>query len=162
YLFYDSSRPIPPSRFRDDINVIPMPLTEICNSTYDDPRQRQLFKNIIYIGALAQLFGVEPEVLEKLIGEQYKGKDALIAPNHKALHVGHDYARDHLAGQCALKVVRADEVGNRIFVNGNEAAALGCVYGGATVAAWYPITPSTSVAEAFAKHCKKYRVDPET
>ncbi len=162
YLFYYSSRPIPRSRFRDDINVIPMPLTEICNGTYSDPRQRQLFKNIIYIGALAQLFGVEPEVLEKLIGEQYKGKDALIAPNHKALHLGHDYARDQLSGQCGLKVERADAVGNRIFVNGNDAAALGCVYGGATVAAWYPITPSTSVAEAFAKHCKKYRVDPET
>jgi 2-oxoglutarate ferredoxin oxidoreductase subunit alpha len=162
YLFYDSSRPVPLSRFRDDINVIRMPLTEISNSTYDDPRQRQLFKNIIYIGALAQLVGVEAAVLEQLIGEQYKGKDRLIAPNHQALHLGYAYARDHLSGHCGLKVERADEVGNRIFVNGNDAAALGCVYGGATVAAWYPITPSTSVAEAFAKHCKKYRVDPET
>ncbi len=162
YLFYDSSRPVPLSRFRDDINVIRMPLTEISNSTYDDPRQRQLFKNIIYIGALAQLVGVEAAVLEQLIGEQYKGKDALIAPNHKALRLGYDYAKDHLSGHCGLKVERADEVGNRIFVNGNDAAALGCVYGGATVAAWYPITPSTSVAEAFAKHCKKYRVDPQT
>jgi 2-oxoglutarate ferredoxin oxidoreductase subunit alpha len=162
YLFYDSSRPIPMSRFREDINVIRMPLTEISNSTYDDPRQRQLFKNIIYIGALAQLFGVELAVLEQLIGEQYKGKDKLIAPNHQALRLGYDYAKDHLSGQCGLKVERADEVGNRIFVNGNDAAALGCIYGGATVAAWYPITPSTSVAEAFAKHCKKYRVDPET
>jgi 2-oxoglutarate/2-oxoacid ferredoxin oxidoreductase subunit alpha len=162
YLFYDSSRSIPLSRFRDDINVIPMPLTEISNSTYDDPRQRQLFKNIIYIGALSQLVGVEAGVLEQLIGEQYKGKDALIAPNHQALRLGYDYAMDHLAGHCGLKVERADEVGNRIFVNGNDAAALGCVYGGATVAAWYPITPSTSVAEAFTKHCKKYRVDPQT
>ncbi|HWY60746.1 MAG TPA: 2-oxoacid:acceptor oxidoreductase subunit alpha [Rhizomicrobium sp.] len=162
YLFYDSSRPVPLSRFRDDINVIRMPLTEISNSTYDDPRQRQLFKNIIYIGALAQLVGVERGVLEQLIGEQYKGKDALIAPNHQALRLGFDYAEENLAGLCGLKVERADEVGNRIFVNGNDAAALGCVYGGATVAAWYPITPSTSVAEAFAKHCKKYRVDPAT
>jgi 2-oxoglutarate ferredoxin oxidoreductase subunit alpha len=162
YLFYDSSRPVPLSLFRDDINVIRMPLTEISNSTYDDPRQRQLFKNIIYIGALAQLVGVERDVLEQLIGEQYKGKDALIAPNHKALRLGYDYAESNLTGLCGLKVERADEVGNRIFVNGNDAAALGCVYGGATVAAWYPITPSTSVAEAFAKHCKKYRVDPET
>ena len=162
YLFYDSSRPVPLSRFRDDINVIRMPLTEISNSTYDDPRQRQLFKNIIYIGALSQLVGVEAGVLEQLIGEQYKGKDALIAPNHQALHLGYDYAKDHLSGHCGLKIERADEVGNRIFVNGNDAAALGCVYGGATVAAWYPITPSTSVAEAFAKHCKKYRVDPQT
>lgn len=162
YLFYDSSRPIPASRFRDDINIVRMPLTEICNAAYKDPRQRQLFKNIIYVGALAQLLGIDPAVLEKLIGEQYKGKDALIAPNHQALRMGHDYARDHLGGQCGLKVEKADAVGNRIFVSGNAAAGLGCVYGGATVAAWYPITPSTSVAEAFSRHCRKYRVDAET
>jgi len=162
YLFYDSSRPIPLSKFRDDINVIRMPLTEICNTAYRDPRQRQLFKNIIYVGALAQLLGIEIGVLERLVGEQYKGKDALIAPNHQALRLGFDHARDELSGRCGLKIERADEVGERIFVSGNDAAGLGCVYGGATVAAWYPITPSTSVAEAFAKHCRKYRVDPET
>ncbi|HET7086706.1 MAG TPA: 2-oxoacid:acceptor oxidoreductase subunit alpha [Rhizomicrobium sp.] len=162
YLFYDSSRPVPLSKFRDDINVIRMPLTEICNAAYKDPRQRQLFKNIIYVGALAQLLGIDPAVLEKLIGEQYKGKDTLIAPNHQALRMGHDYARDHLAGACGLKIEQADEVGDRIFVSGNDAAGLGCVYGGATVAAWYPITPSTSVAEAFAKHCRKYRTDSDT
>jgi 2-oxoglutarate ferredoxin oxidoreductase subunit alpha len=162
YLFYDSSRPIPPSKFRDDINVLRMPLTEICNAAYHDPRQRQLFKNIIYVGALAQLLGIESEVLEKLIGEQYKGKDALIAPNHQALRMGYDHARDNLSGVCGLAIERANEVGSRIFVSGNDAAGLGCVYGGATVAAWYPITPSTSVAEAFAKHCRKYRVDAGT
>jgi len=162
YLFYDSSRPIPQSKFRGDINVIRMPLTEICNAAYSDPRQRQLFKNIIYIGALTELLGIDIAVLETLIGEQYKSKQALIAPNHQALHMGHDYARDNLSGQCGLRVEKSDAVRDRIFVNGNEAAALGCVYGGATVAAWYPITPSTSVAESFAKHCKKYRVDPVT
>jgi len=162
YLFYDSSRPIPASKFPGDINIIRMPLTEISNAAYKDPRQRQLFKNIIYIGALSQLLGIEIEVLEKLIGEQYKAKEALIAPNHQALRMGHDYARDHLSDACSLKVERANEVGKRIFVTGNDAAGLGCVYGGATVAAWYPITPSTSVAEAFAKHCRKYRVDKET
>jgi len=162
YLFYDSSRPIPPSKFREDITVLRMPLTEICNAAYKEPRQRQLFKNIIYVGALAQLLGIDPAVLEKLIGEQYKGKDALIAPNHQALRLGHDYARDNLAGLCGLKIEKADEVGDRIFVSGNDAAGLGCVYGGATVAAWYPITPSTSVAEAFAKHCRKYRADAES
>jgi len=162
YLFYDSSRPIPPSKFRDDITIIRMPLTEICNAAYKEPRQRQLFKNIIYVGALAQLLGINLAVLEKLIGEQYKGKDALIGPNHQALRMGHDYARDHLSGLCGLKIEKADEVGDRIFVSGNDAAGLGCVYGGATVAAWYPITPSTSVAEAFAKHCRKYRMDAES
>lgn len=162
YLFYDSSRPVPASRLRDDINIIPMPLTEICNAAYSDPRQRQLFKNIIYVGALAQLLGIDHAVLEQMIGEQYKGKDKLIVPNQQALRMGHDHARDHLAGACNLKIEKADAVGTRIFVNGNDAAGLGCVYGGATVAAWYPITPSTSVAEAFAKHCAKYRVDAQS
>ena len=162
YLFYDSSKPIPASRLRDDINIIRMPLTEICNAAYSDPRQRQLFKNIIYVGALARLLGIDHALLEQMIGEQYKGKDKLIAPNHQALRMGHDYVQDHLTGACGLKIEKADAVGDRIFVNGNDAAGLGCVYGGATVAAWYPITPSTSVAEAFAKYCKTYRVDAQS
>ncbi len=162
YLFYDSTRPLPPSKFRSDIRVIGMPLTEICNAVYQDPRQRQLFKNIVYVGALAILLGIEPEVVEKLFGEQYKGKEKLLASNVQALHLGCDFARENLRAPMGLQVRRADRVGDRIFVDGNSAAALGCVYGGATVAAWYPITPSSSVAEAFQKYCTKFRVDPAT
>lgn len=162
YLFYDSTRPLPPSKFRDDIRVIGMPLTEICNAVYHDPRQRQLFKNIVYVGALAVLLGIEPEVVEKLFGEQYKGKEKLLASNVQALNLGCDFARENLREPVGLQVRRADRVGDRIFVDGNSAAALGCVYGGATVAAWYPITPSSSVAEAFQKYCAKFRVDPAT
>jgi 2-oxoglutarate ferredoxin oxidoreductase subunit alpha len=162
YLFYDSSKPMPKSKFRDDVTVIGMPLTEICNREYTDPRQRQLFKNIIYVGALAALLDMELPEIEKLIGEQFKGKDKLIAPNIHALHMGRDYARAHLECPIGLRVRRADKVGKRIFIDGNSAAALGCVYGGATVAAWYPITPSSSMAEAFQRHCQRMRVDPET
>ncbi|MES2940342.1 MAG: 2-oxoacid:acceptor oxidoreductase subunit alpha [Pseudomonadota bacterium] len=162
YLFYDSTRPLPASRFRDDIHVVGMPLTEICNAVYTDPRQRQLFKNIIYVGALSVLLDIDPQVIEKLFGEQYKGKEKLLASNVRALHLGRDFAAEHLRQPVGLKVRRADAVGDRIFVDGNTAAALGCVYGGATVAAWYPITPSSSVAEAFQKYCAKYRVDPDT
>ncbi len=161
YLFYDSTKPMPPSKFRDDINIVAMPLTEICNSTYSDPRQRQLFKNIIYIGALAALLDIDLAAIEALIGEQYKGKDKLMAPNIQALHMGHDYAKSHLP-PIGLKVKRADKVGDQIFIDGNSAAALGAVYGGATVAAWYPITPSTSLAEAFMRYCRRYRTDPDT
>ncbi len=161
YLFYDSTKPMPPSKFRDDITVIGMPLTEICNQKYTDPRQRQLFKNIIYVGALAALLGIESAAVEKLIGEQYHGKDKLLTPNVEALHLGYDYALKHLK-PIDLKVKRADAVGDRIFIEGNAAAALGAVYGGATVAAWYPITPSTSMAEAFERYCRRYRVDPQT
>ncbi|HEX4077793.1 MAG TPA: 2-oxoacid:acceptor oxidoreductase subunit alpha [Rhizomicrobium sp.] len=162
YLLYDSTKPIPPSKFREDVNVIGVPLTEICNRTYTDARQRQLFKNILYVGALASLLGIEPAVVEGAIAAQFKGKDKLIAPNVQAFRLGFDYAAEHLAGACGLKVQSADGVGDRIFIAGNDAAALGCVYGGATVAAWYPITPSTSLAEAFQAHCRRLRVDPET
>ncbi len=162
YLFYDSTRPVPKSRFRDDINVIGMPLTEICNRRYSDSRQRQLFKNIMYVGALTALLDIDVTEVEGLIGEEFKGKDKLIAPNLEALHIGRDYAREHLACPIGLRVRRADAVGERIYIEGNSAAALGAVYGGATVCAWYPITPSSSLAEAFTRHCARHRVDPQT
>ena len=162
YLFYDSSKALPASKFRTDINVIGMPLTEIANSRYDLPRDRQLLKNMIYVGALAALLDIDSTVVEALVGEQYAGKDRLIKPNLEALGLGRAYVKEHLKGACSLSVKRSDKVGDQIFIDGNDAAALGAVYGGATVAAWYPITPSTSMAEAFASHCKKLRVDPET
>jgi 2-oxoglutarate ferredoxin oxidoreductase subunit alpha len=162
YLFYDSTRPLPPSKFRDDVQTIGVPLTEIANAAYTDPRQRQLFKNIIYVGALSALLDVEAAVFEKLFAEQYKGKERLLESNVKALHLGRDYVIAHMAYPLGIRVQRADAVGDQIFTDGNSAAALGLVYGGATVAAWYPITPSTSVPEAFQKYCEKFRVDPET
>jgi 2-oxoglutarate ferredoxin oxidoreductase subunit alpha len=161
YLFYDSTKPMPKEKFRDDVHVVGMPLMEICNATYTDPRQRQLFKNIIYVGALAALLGLDLAEVEKLIGEQYKGKEKLLEPNIKALHMGHDYAVASLP-PIGLTVRRSERVGNRVFLEGNSAAALGCLYGGASVAAWYPITPSSSLAEAFGKHCRKFRHDPAT
>jgi 2-oxoglutarate ferredoxin oxidoreductase subunit alpha len=162
YLFYDSTKPLPRAKFRDDISVIGMPLTAICNDAYSDARQRQLFKNIIYVGALAALLDIDADEVAELIGEQYKGKEALLKPNVHALQMGRDYARANLKCPIGLRVRRANAVGNKIFIEGNNATALGCVYGGATVAAWYPITPSSSVAEAFARHCKRFRTDPET
>jgi 2-oxoglutarate/2-oxoacid ferredoxin oxidoreductase subunit alpha len=162
YLFYDSTKALPPSKFRDDINVIGMPLTEICNSSYTDPRERQLFKNIIYVGALAGMMGIEPEVIAELIGEQYKGKEKLLKPNLNALQMGLNFAKQNLKDAMGLKVKRADNVGDKIFIDGNSAAALGCVYGGATVCAWYPITPSSSLAEAFTAYCSRLRTDKET
>jgi len=162
YLFYDSTKPLPQAKFRDDITVIGMPLTEICNRQYSDPRQRQLFKNIVYVGALSALLEIEPEVIAELIGEQYKGKEALLKPNVQAMHMGRSYAQNSLDYPLGIRVRRGNAVGERIFIEGNSAAALGCVYGGATVAAWYPITPSSSLAEAFTRHCKKFRTDAAT
>jgi 2-oxoglutarate/2-oxoacid ferredoxin oxidoreductase subunit alpha len=162
YLFYDSTKPMPPSKFRDDITVIGVPLTAICNREYTDPRQRQLFKNIIYLGALSAMLDMDVAAIEKLIGEQFKGKDKLIAPNIHALHLGRDYATLNLECPIGLRLRKSDGVGDRIFLEGNSAAALGAVYGGATVCAWYPITPSSSLADAFTRHCGRLRVDPET
>ena len=162
YLFYDNSKPLPESKFRKDITLIGMPLTEICNSTYTDPRQRQLFKNIIYVGALSALLEIDPKVIEQLFSEQFKGKEALLQSNVKALHLGRDYALKNLPCPLGLRLKPANNVGDRIFSDGNSAVALGAVYGGASVCAWYPITPSSSVAEAFMSYCKKLRGDPET
>jgi 2-oxoglutarate ferredoxin oxidoreductase subunit alpha len=162
YLFYDSTRTVSPARLRSDIHVIGVPLTEICSAAYADARERQLFKNIVYVGALSVLLGIDAEVIEALFAEQYRGKERLLTSNVKALHMGRDYASANLADAVGLKVRRGLGVGERIFIDGNSAAALGCVYGGATVCAWYPITPSSSLAEAFQSYCARYRVDPTT
>src|SRR3954470_24141802 len=159
FLFYDSTKAMPPSKFREDVVALGVPLTAICNETYRDVRQRQLFKNIVYLGALSALLDLDPAEIERLFAEQYRGKEALLESNRKALHLGRDYALAHFACPIGLSVARRDAVGDRIFIDGNAAAALGAVYGGATVAAWYPITPSSSLAESFGKWCRKFRTD---
>lgn len=162
YLFYDSTKPLPPNKFRDDIHVLGMPLTQLCNRTYSDSRQRQLFKNIIYVGALGALLDIDPEKMQTLVAEQFRGKEALLQSNLKAMQMGREYAQAEFGCPLGLRVQASDAVGDRIFLEGNSAAALGAVYGGATVAAWYPITPSSSLAEAFERHCRKLRTDPDT
>src|SRR2546430_9910335 len=152
YLFYDNTKALPKSKFRDDINVVGLPLTEICNRADPDARQRQLIKNIIYVGALSALLGIDPLVIAELIGEQYKGKEALLKPNLNALQLGRTYALEHLKCPLGIRVRplkgEASAVGDKIFIEGNAAAALGCVYGGATGGGRYPITPSSSLAPA--------------
>jgi 2-oxoglutarate ferredoxin oxidoreductase subunit alpha len=160
YLLYDSTKTLPRSRFRDDITVLGVPLTAMCNARYTDTRQRQLFKNIMYVGALSHLLGIDPAKVEQLLAEQYKGKERLAGANREAFHMGRDWAAANLS-PIGLRLQPADAVGNRIYVNGNSAAALGALYGGATVCAWYPITPSTSLAEAFERYCRRFRTDPD-
>ncbi len=162
YLFYDSTRPVGHLLTRNDIEVLGLPLTAICAAQYDDPRQRQLYKNIVYVGALAALLDIELQVVETLIGERFKGKDKLIASNLQALKIGYDEAKSRFQCPLGVRLRRSDAVGDRILVEGNFAAGLGAVYGGATVCAWYPITPSTSLAEAFERNCARYRVDKAT
>ncbi len=162
YFLYDSSKPLYSQYIREDVNYIGIPLMELSNANYTDPRQRQLFKNIIYVGALAALFDIEFDVLESLLAVQFKGKEKLIEPNIKALKLGADYIRQNFEYPLDLRVERRDLIGDAIMMSGNSACALGAIYGGATVAAWYPITPSTSVVDAFAKYAEKLRVDRDT
>ena len=164
YLVYDSSKPMARSlRGRQsDIQRIGIPIARLLVHEFADPKQRQLFKNIVYLGALAELLGIEMDVLKHMVDDQYRGKDALIQPNYHALDIGSGYARDYLDVNMRFRVRRSDAVGNRIMVDGNTAAALGALYGGASVCAWYPITPSTSMAEAFEKYAARYRKDEQT
>lgn len=160
YFLHDSSKPLDIRMVRNDINIVGIPLMDICQREYADPRQRQLFRNVIYVGALAALLDIEFDVLTGLVSDQFRGKEKLIVPNVHALELGYHYARDNYECPLGVRVERRDAVGDRILIDGNTAAALGAIYGGATVAAWYPITPSTSVVDGFDKYCKRLRIDP--
>ena len=159
YLFYDSSKPLPEALRRDDIQEIGMPIAALLRPEFGDLKQRALFKNIVYLGALSALLNLDFEAITGMVATQYKGKDDLIAPNIRALEIGRQYALDYLGGPIALQVRRSDAVGDRILIQGNAAAALGALYGGATVCAWYPITPSSSLAEAFERYAERLRID---
>lgn len=160
YFFYDSSKPLDLRLMRNDIHFIGVPLKELCQREFTDARQQQLFRNVIYVGALAALLDIEFDVLTGLVSDQFRGKEKLITPNVRALELGYYYASEHYACPLGIRLERRDAVGDQILIDGNTAAGLGAIYGGATVAAWYPITPSTSVVDGFDKYCKRLRIDP--
>lgn len=162
YFIYDSTRDLPEACNRTDIATIPIPLTSLCNEAFEHPKLRQLLKNIIYVGALSSLLDLDFSVLTDSIERQFKGKPKLAEPNIKALEIGFNYAEQHHRGVCGLSVRRTDQLGDAILFDGNSACALGALYAGATVAGWYPITPSTSVVEAFEKYVAKFRVEGDT
>lgn len=162
YFVYDNTKPLAQSWFRDDVTFIGLPLTRMCLENYSDPRQQQLFKNIIYVGALAALLDMDFDVITNIINEKFASKEKLIPPNILALELGRDFAKANYTCPSTLRVESRDLIGDKILINGNSAAALGAVYGGASVAAWYPITPSTSCVDAFGDYCKKYRTDQES
>ena len=162
YFIYDNTKPLDLRLLRDDVNIIGLPLTRICNEQYHDPRQRQLFKNVIYVGALAALLDIDFKVLTGLVADQFKGKEKLVLPNIHALELGHQHVKANFDCPLGIRVETADKVQDKILLDGNTALGLGAIYGGATVAAWYPITPSTSVVDAFEKYAKRVRIDPGT
>ncbi|TNE56563.1 MAG: 2-oxoacid:acceptor oxidoreductase subunit alpha [Bacteroidetes bacterium] len=162
YFIYDNSRPLDKSLQREDIHYIGIPMIRLCQQNFESPRQQQLLKNVIYVGALATLLDMEIEVVKSLISEQFRKKEKLIPLNFKALELGVEYIKAHYEYPLGLQVKRRDKVPGHIMIDGNTACGLGAIYAGATVAAWYPITPSTSVVQAFEKYAQRLRTDPET
>jgi 2-oxoglutarate ferredoxin oxidoreductase subunit alpha len=160
YLLYDSSWKR--EFHREDINIIEIPLTSLCVDEFKNPKTRLLFKNLVYVGALSYLMNICKDIFIELIQEQFKGKEKLIAPNVQALEMGFNYAKKNLVNACDIKINKKNLTDGMILTNGNNAGGLGCVYGGATVCAWYPITPSTSLAESYKKYCDQFRVDEKT
>ena len=159
WFIYDSSMPRVFSRA--DISVIAIPIAQMCADQWTDSRQRQLFKNMVYVGALAGLLNIDGDVIAEVISDQLKGKTKLIEPNLKAVQLGRDYVTSHMDCPLPIQVRTAETAKGKILVSGNDAGGLGAVYGGATVCAWYPITPSTSLAEAYERYAKRFRVDDD-
>lgn len=162
YFLYDSTKDLPEGFERDDVTIIGIPLTSLCNEAFANPKLRQLLKNIIYVGSLAYLLDINFSILTDSIKTQFKKKPKLAEPNIKALELGYDYAKEHHQGACKLSIRKTDKIGNSILLDGNSAIGLGAVYAGATVTGWYPITPSTSVIEAFERYADMFRTEEET
>ncbi len=162
YVLYDSSKMLANELLRDDVTYLPIPLKDICLTEFEKPAQRQLFKNIVYVGALSAFLNIDFKVLTGLVGDQFRGKEKLILPNIHALELGHHYASDNFECPLTLRLEKSNKNSNKILMDGNTAIGLGSVYGGATIAAWYPLTPSTSVVDSFGKYCKRLRIDPGT
>jgi len=162
YFLYDSTRELSDKFTREDITTMGIPFTTLCNSEFKNPKLRQLLRNIIYVGSLSFLLDLDFSILTDSIQTQFKKKPKLAEPNIKALELGYDYAKEHFPGVCKLSVRKSDKLGDDILMDGNSAFALGAVYAGATVTGWYPITPSTSVVEAFERYVNRFRIEDDT
>src|SRR5579872_180448 len=162
YVLYDSTWPLDPALHREDVNFIGVPLARLCNENFKEARERILMKNVAYTGSLVALLGIDMDVVDSLLDEQYSAKKALRDSNLKALRLGYDYTKEKLACPLPFHLEKMDGTSGKILIDGNTATALGCIYAGATVAAWYPITPATSVMDAFKAFCDRYRKDPDT
>ena len=161
-LIFDSTWPRSSLLARDDIRTIGVPFAQLCNENFEGARARTLMKNIMYVGTLAALIDLELEVIRSLLAETFAKKPALVDSNMKAIEIGYRYAKEHFECPLAARIERMDATRGHVIIDGNTAAALGCVYAGATVGAWYPITPSTSLMDAFRSFCARHRTDPAT
>jgi 2-oxoglutarate ferredoxin oxidoreductase subunit alpha len=162
YLIYDSSWPREKQFTREDITVLGVPLAKMCNEAFSNPRARILMKNMVYVGVLSALLDIDEKVIHALIEEMFAKKEKLIPANKQAIAMGKEYVLEHFDCPLDTKLKALDKTKNHIMIDGNTASGLGCVYAGATVAAWYPITPSTTVMDSFKSFCKQFRENPES
>ena len=162
WLLYDSTWPLDARLSRPDVTYLGIPLAEMCNAQFSAVRERILMKNIAYAGALCALVGMDTSIIRALLTEKFSRKPALMDSNQQAIDIGYDYAKSHFSCPLPIRLEPMDKTKDSILIDGNTAAALGCLYAGATVGAWYPITPATSLMEAFKGFCQKYRQEPGT
>ena len=162
WVLYDSSKELDDEFRRDDVTFIGVPLAKMCVEHFQGARARILMKNIVYVGALVALLEIDMEIVRGMLEEKFSYKKHLMDANYQAIDLGYNYIKEHYDHPLPIRLQKMNENGNKVMITGNAAAALGCVYAGATVGAWYPITPSTSLMDAFTEYCKRFRVDPET
>jgi 2-oxoglutarate ferredoxin oxidoreductase subunit alpha len=162
WLLYDSTWPLAKSMMRSDVTFVGVPLAKMCTESFAEARERTLMKNIVYVGTLAALLDIDMDIVSGMLKEKFAKKPSLMESNAKAIKLGYDYAKEHFPCPLPIRLEKMDATKDSILIDGNTATALGCLYAGATVAAWYPITPSTSVLDAFKSLCERYRTDKTT
>jgi 2-oxoglutarate ferredoxin oxidoreductase subunit alpha len=162
WILYDNTRELADEFRREDVTFLGVPLAAMCVENFKGARTRILMKNITYVGALVALLDIDLDVVKEMLRETFAAKQHLMDANFRAIELGHDYAKEHFDCPLPIRLEPMDATEDCVMINGNAAAALGCVYAGATVGAWYPITPSTSLMDAFTEYCRRFRVDPES
>ena len=157
FLIYDSTWPRERDMQRDDVTVLGVPLARLANENFSVARVRILMKNVAYVGVLAALLDIDLDIIRELLRETFASKPKLVDSNLKAIMLGYDYAMEQFTCPLPVRAEKMDGNTGRVLIEGNAATALGAVYAGATVGAWYPITPSTSVMDAFKSYCDMFR-----
>jgi 2-oxoglutarate/2-oxoacid ferredoxin oxidoreductase subunit alpha len=145
----------------DDILYYPVPFARLANELTSDARLRKLLANMLYVGVVAELIGIERQELVAAVNKQFKGKKKAVDLNVLAIDKGREYARSNLERQSRFRIERMHKTAGKIIIDGNSAAAIGSVFGGVQVVTWYPITPSSSLVESMMDYLKRYRIGPD-
>ena len=159
-VVYDE--PLKLNALRSDLTFYPVPFDKLVAAVCPDAKLRRLVRNMIYDGVLAKLLGIDMTLMEQALSKQLGKKAKAVTLNQGALKAGWDYAEANFTKQDPFHIERMNETAGKILIEGNAAAAIGCMMAGVTVVAWYPITPSSSLCESLIGYMRKYRIDKET